>query len=106
MEHVGNGIKRMKDAMRAHGLDEPEFTEIGEFFKVTFRANDAHNGLNDRQKEFLRFNDESKITIKEYMEMFGVVRNTATKDLNELVDKRMLEKIKNGKQIIYKKIVD
>jgi len=40
------------------------------------------------------------------MLMFGVVRNTATKDLNELADKRMLEKIKNGKQIIYKKIVD
>ena len=106
MEHVGNGIKRMKDAMRAHGLEEPEFAETGEFFKVTFRANDAHNGLNDRQKEFLRFSDESEITIKEYMEMFGVVRNTATKDLNELADKRMLEKIKNGKQIIYKKIVD
>ena len=106
MEHVGTGIKRMKDAMRAHGLDEPEFSQNGEFFKVTFRANDEHNGLNNRQKEFLRFSDESEITIKEYMLMFGVVRNTATKDLNELTDKRMLEKIKNGKQIIYKKIVD
>ena len=106
MEHVGNGIKRMKDTMRAHGLDEPEFAETQEFFKVTFRANEEHNGLNDRQKNFLRINDESEITIKEYMEMFGVVRNTATKDLNELVDKRMLEKIKEGKQIIYKKIVD
>lgn len=106
MEHVGTGIKRMKDAMRAHGLDEPEFAEIGEFFKVTFRANDEHNGLNDRQKEFLRFNDKSEITIKEYMAIFDIVRNTATKDLNELVDKKMLQKIKNGKQIIYKKIID
>ena len=106
MEHVGDGIKRMKDAMRAHGLDEPEFTESGEFFKVTFRANDEHIGLNDRQKEFLRGSDKSEITIKEYMAMFGIVRNTATKDLNELTDKRMLEKIKIGKQIIYKKIDD
>lgn len=104
MEHVGTGIKRMKDAMRSQGLDEPEFAEIGEFFKVTFRADDDVNGLNSRQKEFLRFSDESEITIKEYMEMFDVVRNTATKDLNDLVNKRMLEKIKSGKQIIYKKI--
>ena len=104
MEHVGTGIKRMKDAMRSQGLDEPEFAEIGEFFKVTFRADDDVNGLNSRQKEFLRFCDESEITIKEYMEMFDVVRNTATKDLNDLADKKMLEKIKNGKQIIYKKI--
>ena len=105
MEHVGTGIKRMKDAMRAHGLDEPVFSQTGEFFKVTFKANNEHNGLNNRQKSFLRFNDKSEITIKEYMLMFGVVRNTATKDLNELSDKRMLEKVKNGKQIIYKKIV-
>jgi predicted HTH transcriptional regulator len=105
MEHVGNGIKRMKDAMRAHGLDDPEFEETGEFFKVTFRTDDEHNGLNGRQKVFLRITDDSQITIKEYMEMFGVVRNTATKDLNDLVDKRMLEKIKEGKQIIYKKLL-
>lgn len=106
MEHVGTGIKRMKKAMIAHGLDEPEFTETGEFFKVTFRANDKNNGLNDRQKKFLRFNVESEITIKKYMALFDVVRNTATKDLNDLVDKKMLEKIKDGKQIIYRKISD
>ncbi|RAP46414.1 MAG: ATP-dependent DNA helicase [Methanosphaera sp. rholeuAM74] len=104
MEHVGVGIKKMKDSMRAHGLDEPEFAEIGEFFKVTFRADDGYNGLNVRQKEFLRFNDESEITIKEYMSLFSIVRNTATKDLNELVDRNMLEKTRNGKQIIYRKI--
>lgn len=105
MEHVGTGIKRMKDSMRAHGLNEPDFAETGEFFKVTFRLDDNHNGLNDRQKEFLRFRDESEITIKEYMVLFGIARNTATKDLNELTNKMMLEKIKNGKQIIYKKIL-
>lgn len=40
------------------------------------------------------------------MALFDVVRNTATKDLNDLVDKKMLEKIKDGKQIIYRKISD
>ena len=82
--------------MRAHGLDDPEFEETREFFKVTFRTDDEHNGLNGRQKVFLRITDDSQITIKEYMEMFGVVRNTATKDLNELADKRMLEKLTNN----------
>ena len=38
--------------------------------------------------------------------MFDIVRNTATKDLNDLVEKRMLEKFKDGKQIIYSKIID
>ncbi|RAP44550.1 MAG: ATP-dependent DNA helicase, partial [Methanosphaera sp. rholeuAM74] len=103
MEHVGTGIKRMKDAMIAHGLDEPEFAENGMFFEVTFRSHVEDKNLNDRQKEFLRFKDKSEITIKEYAEIFDIVRNTATKDLNELVDKNLLEKIKNGKQLLYKK---
>ena len=104
MEHVGTGIRRMKDAMRAQGLNGPEFSQDGEFFKVTFRGDSKHNGLNDRQKHFLRFSDESEITIKEYMDMFGIVRNTASSDLNSLADKKMLEKIRRGKQFIYMKI--
>ena len=103
MEHVGVGIKRMKDAMRNYGLNEPEFEECGEFFKVTFSADVTNIGLNSRQKEFLRFDDKPEITIKDYMALFGIVRNTATKDLNELVDKDILGKTRIGKQIIYKR---
>ena len=103
MEHVGGGIKRMKDAIRNYGLDEPEFAECGEFFKVTFSADVTNIRLNSRQKEFLRFDDKPEITIKDYMALFGIVRNTATKDLNELVDKDILGKTRIGKQIIYKR---
>ena len=104
MEHVGTGIKRMKDAMRLNDLEEPEFIESEEFFKVIFRSNENENGLNARQKQFLRMNDVSEITIKEYMGMFSVVRNTATKDLNDLVDMKIVDKIKDGVQFIYRKI--
>ena len=104
MEHVGTGIKRMKDAMRLNDLEEPEFVESEGFFKVIFRSNEKVNGLNSRQKQFLRMKDVGEITIKEYMNMFDVVRNTATKDLNNLVDMRMLDKIKDGVQFVYRKI--
>lgn len=104
MEHVGTGIKRMKDAMRLNDLEEPEFIESEGFFKVIFRLNENENGLNARQKQFLRMNDVSEITIKEYMGMFSVVRNTATKDLNDLVDMKIVDKIKDGVQFIYRKI--
>ena len=105
MEHVGTGIKRMKDAMKLNNLEEPEFIESEGFFKVIFRSNENGNGLNSRQKQFLRLNDVSEITIKEYMSMFDVVRNTATKDLNDLVDMKIVDKIKDGVQFIYRKIV-
>ena len=104
MEHVGTGIKRMKDAMRLNGLEEPEFMESEGFFKVIFRSNEHGNGLNPRQKQFLRMNDVFEITIKEYMDMFSVVRNTASKDLNDLVDMKIVDKIKDGMQFIYRKI--
>lgn len=104
MEHVGTGIKRMKDAMRLNNLEEPEFIESEGFFKVIFRSNENGNGLNSRQKQFLRMNDVSEITIKEYMSMFDIVRNTATKDLNDLVDMKIVDKIKDGVQFIYRKI--
>ena len=48
--------------------------------------------------------DVSEITIKEYISMFDVVRNTATKDLNDLVDMKIVDKIKEGVQFIYRKI--
>ena len=105
MEHVGTGIKRMKDAMKLNNLEEPEFIESEGFFKVIFRSNENGNGLNSRQKQFLRLNDVSEITIKEYMSMFDIVRNTATKDLNDLVDMKIVDKIKDGVQFIYRKIV-
>ena len=103
MEHVGTGIKRMKDAMRLNDLEEPEFVESEGFFKVIFRSNENGNGLNPRQKQFLRMKDVSEITIKEYMGMFDVVRNTATKDLNDLVDMKIVDKIRGGVQFIYMK---
>ena len=37
------------------------------------------------------------------MGMFSVVRNTATKDLNALVDLKIVDKIKDGVQFIYRK---
>ncbi len=104
MEHVGTGIKRMKDAMRLNNLEEPEFIESEGFFKVIFRSNENDNGLNSRQKQFLRMNDVGEITIKEYMEIFSVVRNTATKDLNDLVDMKIVDKIKDGVRFIYRRI--
>ena len=104
MEHVGTGIKRMKDAMRLNGLEEPEFIESEGFFKVIFRSNERQKGLNARQKQFLRLNDISEITIKDYMDMFGVVRNTATKDLRELTDLGIVDKIRDGVKHIYRKI--
>ena len=100
MEHVGTGIKRMKDEMKRFGLDEPEFRESGEFFQVTFR-NNVNNNLNNRQKIFLKSHID-EITTQEYMDMFDISRNTAKKDLNQLIEEKYVSKNKNGRTVFYK----
>jgi len=49
-------------------------------------------GFNDRQvKAVLFVKEKGRITNKEYQEIFGVARMTATRDLTELVDKGILK---------------
>ncbi len=49
-------------------------------------------GLNDRQVKAIFFvKEKGKITNKEYQEIFGVARMTATRDLKELVEKGVLK---------------
>lgn len=100
MEHVGSGIKRMKDEMKRHGLDEPEFIESGEFFKVIFRGKN-NNNLNERQKIFFKLHI-NEFTTQEYMDMFNISRNTAVKDLNQLIKLNLINKRKNGRIVYYK----
>jgi len=51
-------------------------------------------GLNDRQiKAVMYVKEEGKIINKEYQEINGVIKKTASRDLGVLIDKRILEKV-------------
>jgi ATP-dependent DNA helicase RecG len=51
-------------------------------------------GLNERQiKAVYYINEKGKITNKEYQELNRVSRATATRDLKELVEKKILEQL-------------
>ena len=88
MEHVGTGIKRMKDEMESAGLKEPEFFDNG-FFGVKFygpdgkliyrKNNDSYNvkdlakyDLNDRQLEAagMMVNEKFVFTYNSYSNHF------------------------------------
>lgn len=106
MEHIGTGIKRMKDAMVDNGLREPKLEEDGEFFKVTFHGKDfvnKYDGLNERQISFLE-SKTSIITISEYMNRFEVSRNTTIRDFDILIKRGHVKKLKKGNVNIFKKI--
>ena len=54
-------------------------------------------GLNDRQIDALTLivNDNCSFSIKDYVEYFKVSRYTASRDLNDLTEKNLLDKYRN-----------
>jgi ATP-dependent DNA helicase RecG len=104
IERWNTGVERMRRWMREHGLEEPDFEEIGEAFRVTFYGpgedildlipdegvTDLRElGLNERQIEALRLmvNKDEEMTNRRYREMFDITYRTAVRDLNDLVEK-------------------
>lgn len=106
MEHIGTGIKRMKDIMKDNGLKEPEFSEIGEYFSVIFRSSYLSDELRDLNKRQLSFLDSefNEVTIEEYEILFNISKNTARKDLIQLAELNLLNKSKKGKSLVFKRI--
>ena len=119
MEHYGTGIQRMKDKMPEEKLKEPEFEEVGEFFKVTLWARSEEDinpdlyktnvepldelGLNKRQiKAYtLIVNEKKTFTIKNYLECFKISKLIALKNLNMMVELGLAIKSKKGRSNVY-----
>ena len=124
MEKYGTGIQKMKESMIKHGLEEPQFSEEGDFFVVRFyspgdnildlvssipdeRMTDLKDlGLNDRQIEALKLmvNERKIFTNPTYQEIFNISRPTAARDLKGLVSLNQICSIGKGKNTRYKAI--
>jgi len=122
MEKAGSGIPRMRESMENYGLQQPEFSEKGDFFKVVFygpKENimdltpedeeiidlDEKFDLNERQISTLKLmtNSSNGITVKKYEQIFGVSISTAKRDLNGLLNLDLIskEKIKGKRETLY-----
>jgi ATP-dependent DNA helicase RecG len=94
IEQWGSGIDKMCKACMKAGLLEPRFEEY-QGFRVIFRK-DIYTeeylrnlSLNDRQiKAVMYVKEKGKITNKEYHELTGVSRITASRELQDIVEKR------------------
>lgn len=110
MEKEGTGLGRIKQKILEHGLPPPKI-EVGEkTFKITFynRKNNPDmllgspykilrdaTDLNERQINFLQ--DIQKIQNKsinrgEYMKLFSIKEKTASRDLSDLVERKLMKK--------------
>jgi len=98
VEAWGRGIEKITGQCTKAGLPLPLFNIEGSDFWTIFRK-DMYNeqslmvlGLNDRQiKAVLYIKEKKRITNKEYQTINKCSRNTASSELNELVNRSILQ---------------
>lgn len=111
MDERGSGILRMEEAMKKWELEKPNYEEKDGYFVITFKGpsraekpldEEILRDLNERQKkavEYLR--EKGRITSREYCKLNNVVKNTAYRDLMELVNKDIIKQRGIGRGIYY-----
>lgn len=102
IEKWGSGTERIVELCNAHGLPEPDFKEESGglslyFFKDIYRKEHlVKAGLSERQIEAVLYvKEHGKITNREYQKINEISRQTASRDLKEMVDLNIL--LKHGK---------
>jgi len=111
MDKRGSGILRMREAMKEWKLPEPRFEENTGYFVITFKGpsraekpldEEILRDLNERQKKALSYiKDKGRITSGEYGKLNNVVKNTAYRDLMELLGKDIIKQKGIGRGIYY-----
>jgi len=120
IEERGSGFRRMRDQMLDHGLDQPLLGTDTGYFQVTFPGPGddierlrvpeerlqvtpaIESQLNERQKHILAHVLETgSVTSGWCLEEFGVVYNTAYRDLNTLVRLGLLKREGSGRGTHY-----
>jgi predicted HTH transcriptional regulator len=121
IEERGSGFRRMRDQMLNHGLDQPLLGTDTGYFQVTFPgpgenldrirvpetrltvAPAIEAQLNDRQKKIVaHVATAGHVTNRWCVSNLGVVKDTAHRDLVELVALGILRRTGRGRNVAYR----
>ncbi|MBI4974964.1 MAG: putative DNA binding domain-containing protein [Candidatus Omnitrophica bacterium] len=115
IEHWGKGTNRIVEAMREEKLSDPIFEELsgglnvtlmgpGKAFEKVIEDQKLHKlDLNDRQKKAIKFiKQHGEISRKQYVDLAGISVRQANRDLNDLIDKKVVAPIGSGRSLRYK----
>jgi ATP-dependent DNA helicase RecG len=92
VERYGTGTTRIVSECMAAGLPEPEFIADAYNFQITFWKSPVP--LTDRQRQAVAWvKEHSRITNAQYQKQFAVSRATATRELEELTQLKVLRKV-------------
>ncbi|MBU2590329.1 MAG: hypothetical protein KKB39_06220, partial [Nanoarchaeota archaeon] len=101
VEGLGSGVSRMINAMRNHGLRDPEFGIYERFFRIVLHNEQSkqkpieeYADLNERQKKCIEFLKKYKsIKTKKYEELNNTSFGTAIAEITELLKFKYLKKV-------------
>ncbi len=110
IEKAGSGTQRMIELCRSSGLPEPQFEQRSGSFVITLWRDWltsevlASFHLNERQLAGLALlGAEGRLTSGRYQEETRVSRQTATRDLDDMVKKGILEQQGERRGVFYVK---
>lgn len=104
IEKLGSGIRLIFDSCMAAGLKAPKYNEDGDFVKVIFSFEPERNVKKTDQEGILRLaNMKEEFTISDVMDFLKVSRNTATRKINKLIQKKKIVRYGKGPSVRFKK---
>lgn len=108
IEEVGTGTNKIIDWCKEWGLPEPNFEYLGSSVVITLiksKLTDKYLeglDLNERQRKIVDYLKENKrINRKKTMELLGVSKDTAFRELSDLFRKGIIKRIGKGKNVYY-----
>jgi predicted HTH transcriptional regulator len=108
IEKYGTGTLMMIRESRAHNLPEPDFAQRGSDFTITLWRDWltevvlAKLGVSERQmKAIVHVKVHGRITNLGYQEITGVIRKTAARDLDSLMEKGILKRVGSKRGVHY-----
>jgi len=115
-EKMGTGLERINEICRKDNSPVPDVEFNESYFYVTFRQSEEYlkisesekrtepdlSILNERQQKAMdHIRKKGRLTNKEYVEINNISRETAKRDLSDLVDKSVLKIEGKGRGLYY-----
>ena len=105
IEQWGTGTDEMIRATVKYGLPEPEFEDAKTDIIVTFRKTKGADatGLNDRQVYIIEYlKKHNHITSNQIQEKYDITKDTVSRDLADLIERRIINKHGAARSTIYR----
>jgi len=108
VEEYGSGFERIKNSFKKQDLPDPSILEDESGFIMQFNKKEESKefpdieNLNERQKKAVEYlKKEGRISNKIYQEINNTTRNTVKRDINDMIEKKFLIRVGDGRSIYY-----